>query len=124
MSHVAVVGGGITGLAAAWELVGAGAEVTVLEATEQLGGKILTDEMGGRPIDLGPDAFVARTPDALELCGELGLVDELVLAATDQAAVWVKGRLRPLPRDIVLGVPTRLRSMVRSRILSDRKSVV
>lgn len=118
MTRVAVVGGGITGLAAAWELLGAGAEVTVLEASDHLGGKILTEEMGGRPVDLGPDAFVARTPDALELCREVGLVDELVRAATDQAAVWVRGKLRPLPRDIVLGVPTRLTSVARSRILS------
>ncbi len=118
MTRVAVVGGGITGLAAAWELVGAGAEVAVLEASDHLGGKIRTEEMGGRPVDLGPDAFVARTPDALQLCRELGLVDELVRAATDQAAVWVGGKLRPLPHDTVLGVPTRLTSLACSRILS------
>lgn len=118
MTRVAVVGGGITGLAAAWELLGAGAEVTVLEASDRLGGKILTDEIGGRPVDLGPDAFVARTPEALQLCRELGLVDELVRAATDQAAVWLRGKLRPLPHDVVLGVPSRLTSVARSRILS------
>lgn len=118
MTSVAVVGGGITGLAAAWELLRSGAQVSVLEESDRLGGKILTDEMGGRRVDLGPDAFVARTSDALELCQELGLVDELVRAATDEAAVWVGGRLRPLPRDVVLGVPTRLTSVARSRILS------
>ena len=118
MTRVTVVGGGITGLAAAWELTRSGASVTVLEASDRLGGKILSDQMGGRTVELGPDAFVARTADALQLCRELGLEDELVSAATDQAAVWVGGRLRPLPQDVVLGVPSRLTSVARSRILS------
>ncbi len=116
--RVAVVGGGITGLAAAWELLRAGAEVMVLESSEHLGGKIVTDDIGGHRVDLGPDAFVARTPEATELCRELGLEDELVTAATEHAAVWVGGRLRPLPRGILLGVPSRLVSVARSRILS------
>jgi protoporphyrinogen/coproporphyrinogen III oxidase len=116
--RVAVVGAGITGLAAAWELLRSGAEVIVLESSDRLGGKILTDEFGGHPIDLGPDAFVARTPEAVELCRELGLEHELITAAADQAAIWVQGRLRPLPPDILLGVPSRLRSVARSRILS------
>lgn len=117
-SRVAVVGGGITGLAAAWEAVRSGAEVMVLEASSHLGGKILTEELAGHLVDLGPDAFVARTPEAVGLCRELGLEDQLVTAATDHAALWVGGRLRPLPRDILLGVPSRVRSVARSRILS------
>ncbi|MDP8975293.1 MAG: protoporphyrinogen oxidase [Actinomycetota bacterium] len=116
--RVAVVGGGITGLAAAWELRRSGAEVMVLESSDHLGGKIVTDDIGGHPVDLGPDAFVARTPEATELCRELDLEDDLVTAATDHAAVWVGGRLRPLPSDILLGVPSRLTSVARSRILS------
>ena len=118
MTRVTVVGGGISGLAAAWEAMRSGADVTVLEASDRLGGKILTADMGGRPVDLGPDAFVDRTPHALQLCRELGLEDELVSSATDQAAIWVRGRLRPLPHDVVLGVPSRLASVTRSRILS------
>ncbi|HSH60104.1 MAG TPA: protoporphyrinogen oxidase [Acidimicrobiales bacterium] len=117
-ARVAVVGGGITGLAAAWELLRSGAEVMVLESSDHLGGKIVTDDIGGHRVDLGPDAFVARTPEATELCRELGLEDDLVTAATDHASVWVGGRLRPLPRDILLGVPSRLRSVARSGILS------
>lgn len=116
--RVAVVGGGITGLAAAWELLRWGAEVMVLESSERLGGKIVTDDIGGHLVDLGPDAFVARTSEVTDLCRELGLEDDLVSSATDHAAVWVGGRLRPLPRDILLGVPTRLGSLARSRILS------
>jgi oxygen-dependent protoporphyrinogen oxidase len=116
--RVAVVGGGITGLSAAWELLQSGAEVMVLESSDRLGGKIVTDEIGGHPVDLGPDAFVARTSEVTDLCRELGLEDDLVTSATDHAAVWVGGHLRPLPRDILLGVPSRLTSLVRSRILS------
>ena len=116
--EVAVVGGGITGLAAAWELLQAGVGVTVFEASHRLGGKVLTEDVGGRPVDLGPDSFLGRVPDALDLCWELGIDDEVVSPATEQAAVWVRGRLRPLPQGMVLGVPTSLASLARSGILS------
>ena len=78
---VAVVGGGIAGLAAAWELVGGiGGQkerptVVVLEAGGRVGGKIESRSFAGRDVDLGPDAFVARRPEALERCRELGLED-------------------------------------------------
>ena len=106
MIPIAVVGGGITGLAAAWELVGGGADVTVFEAGDRLGGRILTEDVGGRPVDLGPDAVLARVPDAVELCAELGLDGDLVHPAADGASVWTGGRLRTLPRGLVLGAPT------------------
>lgn len=106
MTRVAVVGGGITGLAAAWELLGAGAGVTVFEAGDRLGGRIVTTHVGGRPVDLGPDAFLARVPHALGLCRELGLDGELVHPAAEGAAIWAGGRLRVLPRGLVLGAPT------------------
>src|SRR5688572_635658 len=101
--EVTVVGGGITGMAAAWELVRSGAGVTLVESSDRLGGKIVTDQMAGRPIDLGPDAFLARLPDGTQLCQELGLGEELVGAATESASLWVGNRLRPLPRGTVLG---------------------
>lgn len=106
MTSVAVVGGGITGLAAAWEALGAGADVTVLEAGSRFGGRIVTEEVAGRPVDLGPDAFLARVPDALQLCAELGLDDELVHPAAEGASIWARGRLRRLPPGLVLGAPT------------------
>lgn len=117
---VAVVGGGIAGLAAAWELsrAGTGPEVTVLEADGQPGGKIRTGELGGRRIDLGPDAFVTRRPEALSLCRELGLEGELVEPATGSAYLWNGGRLRALPAGLALGVPTRLVPLARSGVLS------
>ncbi|MGH9062896.1 MAG: FAD-dependent oxidoreductase, partial [Acidimicrobiales bacterium] len=72
---VAVVGGGITGLAAALALAGAGEapRVVLLEAGERLGGKICTEDQDGLPVEAGPDAFLARVPHAVDLCQELGL---------------------------------------------------
>ena len=102
---VAVVGGGITGLAAAWELVQAGAQVTLHEAGPRLGGRILTADVAGRPVDLGPDALLARVPHAVDLCRELALEDELVHPAAEGASIWSGGRLRPLPRGLVMGAP-------------------
>lgn len=118
---VAVVGGGITGLAAAWELLAGGAEVTLYEAGSRLGGRILTADVAGRPVDLGPDALLARVPHAVALCRELGLGDELVHPAAEGASIWSAGRLRPLPRGLVLGAPLAggdLVRLVRSGLLS------
>ena len=115
---VAVVGGGIAGLAAARALAAAGARVVVLESGPTLGGKIRSATVGGVPVDVGPDAFVARRPEAVELCRAVGLADDLVAPGAAGAAIWARGRLRPLPAGIVLGVPTRLLPLARSGILS------
>jgi oxygen-dependent protoporphyrinogen oxidase len=113
---VAVVGGGIAGLAAAWELRD-DAKVTVFEPG-RLGGKILTTEFAGHVVDEGPDAFIIRTPDALRLCDEAGIGAELVSPAARRAELWSGGRLRPIPEGLVLGVPRQLGGVLRSRILS------
>ena len=117
MTRAVVVGGGIAGLAAAWQLLRSGVHVTLVEAADRVGGKIVTEEVDGRPVDLGPDAFLARVPDGVELCRELGLGGELVAPATSGAAIWTRGRLRPLPAELVLGAPTGLASLARSGIL-------
>ena len=116
--RVAVVGGGIAGLAAARELAVGGAEVVVYEAADRLGGKIETSEVGGRPVDAGADAFPARVPHALELCKSLGIEGELVSPATGSASLWLAGRLRPLPGGLLLGVPARLGPLAAAGILS------
>jgi len=115
-----VVGGGIAGLAAAWELSGAaaGLRVVVLEAEPEVGGKIRSAEVGGRTVDLAADAFVARRPEAVELCREIGLADELVAPGATGASVWSRGRLRRLPDGLALGVPTRIWPLARSGIVS------
>ena len=75
MTRFAVVGGGITGLAAAYELRAQApdAEIVVYEASDHLGGKVISTEFAGRTIDTAADAFLARVPWGLELCRELGL---------------------------------------------------
>jgi len=118
---VVVVGGGITGLAAAWALAtapAAGIRVVVLESEERLGGKLHSAEIDGQRVDVGPDAFLARRPEARALCGELGLEDELVAPGSRRAYVFARGRLRALPAGLALGVPTRLGPLARSGILS------
>ena len=122
---VAVVGGGIAGLAAAWELTGGAAgpapgspSVVLYESAPRFGGKLATVELCGGPVEAGPDGFLARRPEATELCREVGLGDDLVPVGTSGAAVWARGRRRPLPEGLVLGVPTKLRPVARSGILS------
>ncbi|WP_165404036.1 protoporphyrinogen oxidase [Egicoccus halophilus] len=116
--RVAIVGGGITGLATAWHLRD-DAEVTVYEAATRPGGEIRTVEFADAPMDVGADAFLARHPEAERLARALGLGDEdLVAPATGQVHVWTRGRLRPLPGGTVFGVPTDLREVARSGVLS------
>lgn len=118
MTHIAVVGGGISGLAAAWELsADPDIEVTVHEAGDRLGGKIQTSSFAGRLVDEGADAFLRRVPDALQLCTEIGL-DDLVAPAHGTACVWIDGTLRPLPGGLVLGVPARFDELEASGILT------
>ena len=115
--RVAVIGGGIAGLTAAWRLTGH-ADVVLLEASDRLGGKIATEPFAGVDLDTGPDAFLARSSVAVELCRSVGLGDELVPPATGAAFLWSRGRLRPLPAGLVLGAPTNLRQLARSHVLS------
>ena len=102
-----MVGAGISGLAAAWEIRAAApdAELVVLEASSRPGGVIRTSQFAGRPVDEAADAFLARTDDGTRLCAELGLADDLAAPASGQAFVHLDGQLVPLPRAQFLGVP-------------------
>jgi oxygen-dependent protoporphyrinogen oxidase len=115
---VAVVGAGITGLAAAYELRGAGVDVVVLEATSRAGGPILTGPFDAGRLDAGPDAFLARVPHARQLCEELGLADDLVAPATRHAYLFDGERLRRFPERLLLGVPTDLEALAASGLVS------
>ena len=118
--RVVVVGAGITGLTAAFTLATQrpDLEVVVLEASERVGGKILTTPFAGRPVDCGADAFLARVPEALDLCRELGLDTILTSPSQKSAYVWVNGGLNRLPAGLVLGVPTDLDALAASGIVS------
>ncbi|HUE08818.1 MAG TPA: protoporphyrinogen oxidase [Acidimicrobiales bacterium] len=127
--RVVVVGGGISGLAAAWELSGAAAsqsdppEIVVLESSDRLGGALRSDQLAGRVVDTGADGFLGRRPEAVELCREVGLEDKLVPIAARGASVWSRGRLRVLPDGHAMGIPTRFWPTARSGILGIGGSV-
>jgi oxygen-dependent protoporphyrinogen oxidase len=121
MPHVAVIGGGISGLSAAWFLgngLGSRVQVTVLEGSPLIGGKLRVSEIQGLPVDEGAESLLARRPEAVELARAVGLGDELVQPATTAASVWTRGRLRPLPAGQVMGVPTDALALARSGVLS------
>lgn len=103
--HVVVVGGGIAGLAAAHRLLEGGARVTLLEASERLGGKLLPGEIAGVPVDLGAESMLARRPEGVDLARAVGLGDSLQPPATASASLWTRGALRPMPKGHLMGVP-------------------
>jgi oxygen-dependent protoporphyrinogen oxidase len=116
---VAVVGGGMAGLAAAHALRDA-ADVIVLEASARVGGKLRVSEVGGVAVDEGADAMLRRVPHGIDLAAAAGLGEELVSPATGAAFVRARGRLLPLPTGTLLGVPADLTSLARSEVLSAR----
>ncbi|KAF5994214.1 protoporphyrinogen oxidase [Streptomyces sp. RLB3-17] len=115
--QVVVIGGGIAGLAAAHRLLDRGARVTVLEASDRVGGKLLPGEIAGARVDLGAESMLARRPEAVALAREVGLADRLQPPATATASLWTRGALRPMPKGHVMGVPGTAAAL--SGVLSD-----
>ncbi|MFQ3682910.1 FAD-dependent oxidoreductase, partial [Roseiflexus sp.] len=99
--HVVVVGGGISGMSAAYELSraardgGPAVAVTLIEREARLGGKVVTERHGPFIIEGGPDSFMAQKPWAAELAREIGLADELMVASPMRRTTWVLIRGRP-----------------------------
>jgi oxygen-dependent protoporphyrinogen oxidase len=124
--RVVVVGGGITGLAAAHRALelarerSIGLEVLLLEAVPRLGGVISTQKIDGFLVEGGPDGFVTEKPWALELCARLNLSARLISTGTSHRSVYVVrgGVLRPLPEGFFLMAPTRLGPVLRTPIFS------
>ncbi|MEZ5366615.1 MAG: protoporphyrinogen oxidase [Bryobacterales bacterium] len=117
---VAVIGGGISGLAAAYELVERGVDCTLIEATGRLGGVIRTDRADGCLVEAGPDSFIAQKPWALELIRELGLGDDVIGSNDHLRRTYVLrgGRLIPLPDGIQFLAPTKIWPVLTTPLLS------
>ena len=116
---VVIVGAGISGLTAAYELRKRKVGVLVLEKSGRPGGVIRTDRVGEFVVDAGPDSLLVQKPAAVALCQEIGLGDRLIPTKPPRAAYILRsGTLHSLPGSSVLGFPTRVRPMLRSRLFS------
>ena len=123
--HVAIVGGGISGLATGWYLQQAGVSYTLLEASDRWGGKVQTERIDGfgqEPfvIEAGPDSFITQKPWALQLARELGLEDRLLPTNDHKRRTFVlnKGKLTTLPDGVMLIVPTKFMPFALTRLFS------
>jgi len=119
-TDVVVIGGGITGMVAARRLAGAGAGVTLLERSNRLGGLVTTDHDDGFVVEGGADSFVAGKGSVLALARDLGLDGQVVSSRPEHRGsyVWWDGDLLPLPGGLLLIVPSRIRSLLGSPLLS------
>jgi oxygen-dependent protoporphyrinogen oxidase len=123
--RTAIIGGGIAGLAAAFELeqarqAGAPVEYTLFESRSRLGGSLSSEVVDGVVVERGPDSFLSEKPAAAELCGELGLGGELLPSNDAQRKTWivVKNRLVALPDGLMFLVPTKLIPTALTRLFS------
>src|SRR5690348_13394670 len=107
-SRIVVVGGGIAGLACAWELSHAlpDAIITLLDAGDRPGGKLRREPVAGVALDVGAESMLARRPEALDLVTELGLDLDVVHPATTSASIWSRGDLHPMPKGTLMGIPS------------------
>ncbi len=118
VSHsVVIVGAGISGLATAHYLRRRGLDVTVLDVSPHIGGKINTVSVRGLPVDTGPDAFLARGADLRDLIADLGLTADIVQPASG-SYIWSQRHLRRLPPGMAFGLPEKLWPLLRSGLLS------
>lgn len=121
---IAIAGGGITGLSAAYYLQkeinakGLPYEVRLFEANSRLGGKISTVKQNGFTIERGPDSFLSRKRPAVKLTEELGMREELVRNGTGQSYILVNNKLHKMPKGAYMGIPVQVRPFLFSRIFS------
>ncbi|MFZ6020581.1 MAG: protoporphyrinogen oxidase [Chloroflexota bacterium] len=124
--HVVVVGGGIAGLAAAYYLQKESVSqrkplrITLIEAEDRVGGKIVTERIDGFTIEGGPDCFLRQKPWAAELAAEIGLSTEIIGTNPENRGVFVlnRGKLVRLPEGVMLIIPTRFMPFVTSPLIS------
>jgi oxygen-dependent protoporphyrinogen oxidase len=115
-----IIGGGISGLSAAYYLNKAGIRPTLFEKNPQLGGVIRTTIHQGCVIESGPDSFLAAKPHATDLIRELGLADQIIGSNDHLRITYIlkHGKLLPLPDGLMMMVPTKLRPLLGTRLLS------
>ncbi|MER7560040.1 protoporphyrinogen oxidase [Nocardioides sp. NPDC126508] len=113
--RVIVIGAGIAGLTAARDLSLKGHRVTVLEASDRVGGKIRGESVAGQLVDVGAEAMLNRRPEGVSLAREVGL--EVVHPTDAKSSIWSRGALRPIPRSI-MGVPLDLPALEAAGLLS------
>jgi oxygen-dependent protoporphyrinogen oxidase len=125
MKRVAIIGGGASGLAAAYELekqrrAGASLEYTVLERAPQMGGVLVSERVQGCLIEAGPDSFLTEKPWAAALCREIGLGDQIIGSNDDERRTFivVKNRLVELPDGLMFMVPTKILPTVLTPLFS------
>lgn len=109
-----VVGGGISGLTAAYRLreaAGEDATITLFDPADRLGGALRTERVGGQPMDVGAEAFVLRRPEVPALLGELGLSGRQRGTTGARPLIYSQGRLHPLPAETVVGIPSSAASL-------------
>ena len=119
MSTLVVVGGGISGLSAAWFAAEAGFDVTVLEASPNVGGKLRVEEIAGHPVDVGAEAVLTIRPEAVALISALGLDGDRISPLTTAAQVRAGGANHPLPARTMFGIPSSAEAARDSGALTD-----
>ncbi|MGC8793608.1 MAG: protoporphyrinogen oxidase [Bryobacteraceae bacterium] len=122
MRPAVIIGGGISGLSAAYQLVRSGAACALIERRERLGGVIRSEFIQGCVVETGPDSWLAEKPWAFELARELGLDGEVIGSNDHLRVTYVlkQGRLVPLPDGLMMMVPTRIWPVLTSPLLSWR----
>src|SRR3989454_5300398 len=125
MKRIAIIGGGISGLSAAFTLeqrrrTGVRLEYVFYESSSRLGGVISTEYIDGCVVEAGPDSFLTEKPWATDLCRELGLEDQLIGSNDTERKTYIllKGRLVPIPDGLMFMVPTRILPVVFSPLFS------
>jgi oxygen-dependent protoporphyrinogen oxidase len=130
MKRIAIIGGGISGLSAAYTIdekrrFGTPVEYVLFEASPRLGGVLVTDRVDGCLVEAGPDSFLTEKPWAADLCGKIGLGDQLIGSNDSERKTYIvaKGKLVEMPDGLMFMVPTKIMPTVLSPLFSWRTKI-